>query len=450
MGSQDLPEPPDPGAARNRRLIRGILTSFLSRGVAALVPLAMIPIMLPALGTSAYGAWMTVVSVTAMLVWADLGLGSGLLTRLSGHLARTDLSAARRDILTTYAIVALVGVLLGLASIVSTHALSWSQLLNASGSSDEEVAAIAVVTLVCFSCNMPLSLIQRVQYAAQQVGISNAFTALGPFISLALVLATTNSTRSAALIVLAASVGPLMSNLAATIWFFGRHTWLIPTPSDRRGANPSGLLSLGGLFVLISLLSSLAANSDSIIIARTLGSASVTDYSVAARIMGAMGLLINLVNLPYWPTTANALANREFVWVRRTTRQLAAISSSFVLVATVAVLAASEMLMSELSQGLVERDLLLIMCLGIWWGVIAFTSPMMMVQNATGVLAPQLLGWALFLAAALPLKILLIPRLGLFAGPLSGAIAYAAFVLPFAIQGYRRSLASHGDASESP
>ena len=56
--------------------------------------------------------------------------------------------------------------------------------------------------------------------------------------------------------------------------------------------------------MLISTISSIAINLDSIVIARTLGASRVADYAVAARVMAAMGLLINLVNLPFWPAAA--------------------------------------------------------------------------------------------------------------------------------------------------
>jgi len=427
-------------AARSRRLFRGIASSFASRGLSALVPLAMVPIMLPALGSATYGSWMTIVSITAMFTWADLGLGSGLLTRLSKHLANADVSAARRDILTTYSIVTLVGGVLGALTLVSPLFVSWAGLLNASGTPVREVDSIALVCLSIFFANMPLSLIQRVQYAAQEVNVSNLFTALGPMISLVLTLAATAGAQSTALVVCSATIGPLIANIAATAHFFSRNRALIPLLVDRRGAEPLVLISLGSLFVLITVFSSLAINSDNMVVAHTLGTTEVAEYAVAARVMGAMGLIIGLVNLPLWPATASALARGDTAWVRRTTRRMALASGAFVAIACCVILLVSGPLVSVLSHGLVERDLALLAFLGVWWTVVAVTSPAMMVQNAAGVLKPQLIGWALFLIVSLPMKVLAVPRLGLYAGPLVGAICYATLVLPSALFGYRRSM----------
>lgn len=425
---------------RSRSLLRGISTSFLSRGVSALAPLAMIPLMLPALGPSKYGVWSTIVSVTAMLVWADLGLGSGLLTRLSRHLASDDIRSARRDIATTYAIVSVVAVFLAVLALASPWLLSWPRVLGAPAESG--AVDIALVSLLSFSVNMPLSLIQRVMYAAQRVGQSNAFTAAGPLISLGLTFLAVTWNASAPAIVLGASLGPPLANLVATIWFFARHRHLIPDSRDGQSQQPMALLALGGQFVLISVFSSVANNADSMIIAQTLGAERVAEYSVSARVMGSMGLLINLVNLPFWPATAAALAQGNSDWVRRTALKMGTLSGVFVMVAALGIMALSKPLIAGLSQDLVERDVALLASLGIWWTAVAVTSPMMMVQNAAGVLGPQLLGWVVFLVVSVPAKWGALSLSGgqIYTAPLVGAVAYCFVIIPLAINGFRRSL----------
>lgn len=427
-------------AVRTRLLVRGVISSFASRGLAALVPLAMIPLMLTALGTTVYGAWMAIVSITSMLVWADLGLGNGLMTRLSRHLAHDDHRFARRDILATYAIVSLVAFLLCLLSVASPLFVSWAGLLNAPESSAQLVNSIAVICLLLFCINMPLALIQRILYAAQNVAVSNLFAATGPVISLVLALVCTHGGLPPALIVGSATIGPLFANIFATIWFFNRHRILIPRSADRKGAEPRALLSLGGLFVLISTISSIAINLDSIVIARTLGASRVADYAVAARVMAAMGLLINLVNLPFWPAAANAQARGDTDWVYRISKRMALVSVAFIGLSSLIIISMSDWLFGLLSQGMVERDLALLACLAAWWTAIALTSPLMMVQNAAGVLVPQLVGWVLFLCVSLPLKMIAVTNLGLYAAPLVGVLAYCALVFPSALFGFRRSM----------
>lgn len=432
-------EPVDGTRKRNRRLIRGILSSFLSRGVAALVPLALIPMLLPVLGPATYGAWMTVVSIVGMLIWADLGLGNGLLTRLSRHLSAGDVTAARKDIFATYSILTLVATILVVLVSVSPLIINWELILNTEGSDAEAVIQIVLICLLCFFINVPISLIQRILFASQMVTISNAFAAAGSVLSLILAFLAINMNLSPAWIVLGATAGPLVANIGATIWFFVRNRSLIPSFADNSASSRQAILSLGGIFVLLSLSSAIASNSDSLIIAQTMGAENVASFAVSSRILGALGLIINLVNLPLWPVAADALARRDFAWVRKAVFRMTLLSGGFVLVSTVIITAISDPLIELIGQGMVHAELPLVMSLGVWWTVVALASPMMMVQNSAGVLLPQLCGWVLFLLVSVPVKILLIPSIGTFAGPMVGALVYVLFVIPFSIWGYRRA-----------
>ncbi len=76
------------GTARSRRLIKGIGSSVVARAATSLLPLLLIPLTIRYLGTEQYGIWMAITSVTSMLLWADLGLGNGLLTKLAPLVAK--------------------------------------------------------------------------------------------------------------------------------------------------------------------------------------------------------------------------------------------------------------------------------------------------------------------------------------------------------------------------
>lgn len=443
------PVTPATTSQRTRRLVTGIVSSFGSRGVVALVPLALIPLTLPAMGSSLYGAWMAIVSVTAMLIWADLGLGSGLLTRMSKSFAHDDDASSRRDMLATYLLVGSLALTVGAVGTVVASLIDWAAFLGAPAGESGAIRRIVLVCLWCFAVNMPLSLVQRIQYASGQVSLSNMFTATGPLISLGLAALAVLTSRDPALIVLAATVGPLVANSVATVWFFTRHPRLRLGRADRAGAQMGQLLSLGSIFVVLSACSAVATNLDSLLIARLLDAEAVTSFSVPFRIMAAMGLVINLVNLPLWPANANAIAQGEVDWVRRTTLRMAVVSGGFVMLASAALLLFATPATHLLAQGEVEPDLRVFLALGAWWTVVAWTSPFMMVQNATGRLRWQLVGWLLFLAVSVPLKVIAIDQEGIWAGPAVGAVCYLAVVIPLNQIGYRRAL-KHSSAAAQP
>src|SRR6266545_4108416 len=274
---------------RNRRLTAGIITSVVSRGTGALAPLVLIPITLSYLGDELYGLWMAVTAVTGMALWADLGLGNGLLTKLTPCYASGDTAAARRYISTTYGVLSVValGLLAGLWAL--SGVISWTSTFNVTDPAVEaEARAVAL-----------------------------------------------EARLSPALVVGAAVSGPPLANLLNSAWLYGRQCRLLaprPTRVDRTVAR--SLLLLGGQFFGLSIAMSIAVNADNLVIAHALGLEAVTDYSVPARLFSALGLLVTVVNLPFWSANGEALARGDLGWVRRVTGRMTLASGLVVLLSS--------------------------------------------------------------------------------------------------------------------
>ena len=431
---------------RNRRLTAGIITSVVSRGTGALAPLILIPITLSYLGDQLYGLWMAVTAVTGMALWADLGLGNGLMTRLAPYYASGDTAAARRYISTTYGVLSVValGLLAGLWAL--SGVISWTSTFNVTDPAVEaEARAVALVCLSAFVVNIPLSLVQRVQYAYQQVVQSNLWQATGSLWTVLLTLVAVEARLSPALVVGAAVSGPPLANLLNSAWLYGRQCRLLaprPTRVDRTVAR--SLLLLGGQFFGLSIAMSIAVNADNLVIAHALGLEAVTDYSVPARLFSALGLLVTVVNLPFWSANGEALARGDLGWVRRVTGRMTLASGLVVLLSSaILVLAGGHILEGWLGAPR-PVPVSLLVALGAWWLLLATASPRFMVQNAAGSVRPQLVGWTVFLAVSLPLKWIAARQLGIAAVPAAGAAIYLLTVWPAAENGFRRIVSAPG------
>src|SRR5580693_5619124 len=86
------------------RLRRALLTSataVIARVISMAGPLITVPIVIRYLGQEQYGLWMTVTSLIGMFIFADLGLGNGLMTAISQADGRGDTQESRRCIAST-------------------------------------------------------------------------------------------------------------------------------------------------------------------------------------------------------------------------------------------------------------------------------------------------------------------------------------------------------------
>ena len=100
---------------RHRRLLLTTFASVGGRLVALLTVLISVPMAANYLGTERYGLWAAIGSLIALLSFADLGIGSGLLNAITECHGRDDMDAARQYVASAVAMLTGVAILLGLA-----------------------------------------------------------------------------------------------------------------------------------------------------------------------------------------------------------------------------------------------------------------------------------------------------------------------------------------------
>lgn len=432
--------------SRTRAVAAGILASLGGSAMGMVAPLVVTPLAFGYLGAQRYGLWMAVTSLTSMSLFADLGLGNGLLTRLAALHGTDDRPAAAREVSSAYAMLTglAAALLAGLA--LAADLVDWPRVLHVT---DPPVAADArALVLVCFGAflaNIPLALVQRVQYAHQQVVQSNLWQAGGAVLSVALVWAAVAGEAPPVLVVAAAVSAVPLANLANSVCYFG---WQDPTlrprwsQVDRRTS--AALLRLGLAFFGLSVLTSVGLNIDAFLVNRVLGLEEAANYAVVARLFSVLALVVTLVNLPLWPANGEAMARGDLGWVRRSSRRMMLLSAGAVAMPGLALVAwGNEVLRLWVRSAQLPRaSVLLLLALAVWSVLLGAASPLFMVQNSVGLLGPQFVGWSLFLVLSVPLKVALGARFGLPAVPIAAVSAYAVAVLPAAVVGYRRALSA--------
>ena len=428
---------------RSRRLKSGVVATLIGRGATALVPLVLIPIMLNYLGPELFGLWVTISGVTAMALWADFGLGNGLMTKLSACFASSDWAMAKRYVSTAYATLIITMFASCAALWTLSGAIPW-HLLDLSGPGSSRTAQ--TMTLACvtgFLVNIPLALVQRIQFAYQHVVQSNIWQLVGCGLAVFLTWAAVRADAGPVVAITTAALGPVIANLTNTIVVFrGFGSKLRP---HLRAIEPSSALSMvkvGALFLVLSIITAAALNADSLIIARAAGFVEVTNFSVPYKVFTVLALFVTLVNLPLWPANAEALARHDYEWVRRLTTRMTVISVAGVLAGGAFMAVVAPGFLSAWLAVDVRGGRALFVALGIWWLVVASAAPRFMVQNSVANLSPQLVGWSLYLALSIPLKWWSVHHFGLVGIPIVASVLYITILWPTAAIGYRTTIAS--------
>lgn len=413
---------------------------MISRGLAALAPILVVPLALHYVGAEFYGAWATALSLTGLVLFADLGVGTGLMTKV-GATASTDPQQARRYVTSGYLMLTGLVTMGLLVMWISAIWVDWGRVLGVATPGQSEAEYVALIVFSAFLLNMLTSLVVRVQYGMQEMALSNLWQASGSALGLAtVVIAVQFDVGSISLLVCAAFAPSVVSLLNTCVFFrWGsgkgiRPAWVLLDFDSMRE-----LLSLGSRFLAVAVLMAIAISTDTWVVAQTTSLSEVIQFSVPARIFAFIGTIIAMLSLPFWPVNAEAIAAGDSGWVERTTRRMTLVTPLAVgSVALVAVWLGPTLLDRWLS-GAIAPQTPLLLGLAVLLIVQAVVAPRFMVQNGAQVVRPQIVGYAIFLVA-LPLKWLVSSRFGYQWIPWTGALLYCLIIWPTAVFGYRSSL----------
>lgn len=413
---------------RSRRLLLAVIGGALGRSVALIAPFIIMPAMLRYLGDVHFGVWMTAISITSMAQFSDLGIGNGLLTRLSSALGRDDTPAARADISSAY--IMLSAVALSLSVVAAGALLLFSRFSSADLIADPGSIAIIAAAIAAFLIGVPTSVIQRVMYARQQVMLSNLWQIGGAFFAIACCWAAIASGLPSWAAVLAYGLPTALTQAVAALWYFGRNPGLRPRLADAGKESGRELLRLGLRFLALGVLTSLAMNADNVIIAANAGPHAVTQYSVPAKIGSLLGLVITTIFLPLWAANGEALARGDLQWVRRNTRRMVWIGGTGVAAAAIMLTVAGNWIIHLwMGRSFVDQQLILGF-LGGFSVIMAITAPYNMILNASGRIGIQVIAWTLFALSSISLKIMLVTENRMWAAPMISLLMYALFITP--------------------
>lgn len=415
------------GHLRTRRLLQGIVGASLGRSLSLLAPFLVMPAMLRYLGDAAFGIWMVAVSFTSMAMFADFGIGNSLLTRISAAEGREEYASARADIASAYALLTGLAGAFALLSTIAVVSVSVFRL----GRLPADQLGIVHVVLLSFSVGLPASVIQRVMYARQQVMQANLWQMGGSGAGVVLCLGAIHTGLPAWMAVLAYAMPPSLSLLIAGFFYFGRYPKLRPSLGDVHVACMRPLLSLGGRFLALSILTSAALNVDNVLIGSVQGPAAVTAYSVPAKLGSLLGLLITTLFTPLWGANGEALARGDVAWVWRLSWRMAITGAVVVAGVAASLVLSGNLILLLWTHRAFGGQVEVLLGLGLLSTVMAFTAPFNMILNAQGVLRPQILCWATYLVITVGLKwIVLWLGMPVWSVAWIAAAGYALTILP--------------------
>lgn len=401
-------------------------SGLAGRLVTLLAPLVTTPAMLAYFGDSDFGLWATAVSITTIAVVADLGIGSGVLTRVSAAHGSGDTLAVRRYLSSALAILGLVAAL----AFVATAFCLW--LLGAS-------TIIAAVVLT-FIAGIPGALFFQYLFAVQRVPSANALQIVSAALSVSLAVGTIALQLPPWLVAISYAAPPILITYCWATIHFARHAHY--RPALRLVDFPLGrdLLRLGLQFFVLSILTAIGTNIDNVIVASQVGADAVAAYSIPMRLGSLLTLIVVAITMPMWGANGEAVARHEYDWVGKTAAKISLVSAAVVAAAGVVLFLTSDWIIQLWIGRSFENQRLVILGLVGLSVATALTSPYNMVLNALGKVRVQICAWGAFVVVTVLVKLAVAAASVTWALATVSAIAYAAIILPAMMISARRAL----------
>ncbi|MBT9288473.1 lipopolysaccharide biosynthesis protein [Prosthecodimorpha staleyi] len=416
---------------RHRRIVLSALASAVGRAISIAAALISVPLTLHYLGAERYGMWMIMSSFVAILGFADLGVGNGVLTMVARLNGKDSFDGIRTVVSSAVAIlVILAGVLAG-AFVLAYPRIDWFRLFNVSTDLARSEAGPAVaVFAACFLAAFPLSIVQKVQTGLQQGFTVSLWQSGGNLLGLAAVLAVVRLEGGLPWLVAALFGIPQVAVAGNAVWFFlFRRPDLRPSLRRVQGAVMAGVLSTGFLFLVLQSVVAVTYSSDSLIIAHLLGPAAVADFAVPEKLFAALSAVLGMITAPLWPAFGEAIARGDRAWASRMLRRSILANVCIALTGSLVLVVTGPWIIEAWVGRAVAPSLLLLVGFAVWKVCEAAGAPIAMLLNGAHRVGPQIVFASTTAVVAILLKVALIGQFGV-----SGAIwATSAAFLVFAL-----------------
>lgn len=400
---------------RQRRIALSALASALAKVISVSTALVSVPLTLHYLGTERYGMWMTMSSLVAMLGFADLGIGNGLLSSVASASGRDDRSEIKAYVSSAYGVLSLIALIVVALFALSYSFVDWFRIFNVQTDIAKAEAGPALAVLVCcFALAMPVSIVQKVQMGLQRGFMASLWQCGASLMALAGVLLAIHRQAPLPWLVLAFVGAPLLAGAMNSATFFLR---LAPdiAPSWRSISTAAirSIAGIGLLFLVLQIVGALAFASDNIIIAQMLGAGAVAGYAVPVQMFNLITTVIAMALSPLWPAYGEAIARGDKDWVRKTFKRSLLLSVGVASVCSTLMVATGPWILRLWVGHAVTPPLLLLTALGVWKVIEVGGNAIAFLLNGAKIVRLQVVTATACAIVAVMLKVILVIQIGM-------------------------------------
>lgn len=423
------------GKERYRRVALTAIGSAAAKIINLTTNLITIPLTYHYLEDERYGLWLTISSLLLFLNFADLGIGNGLLNKIAEACGK-DERKHQTYISSAFFSLLIFSIFLFLVFFFIYPHINWIKLYRVSSPEIGKEAGIATAAFVFFALlNIPLGVSRSVQQGMQEGFVNYFWQALASLFSLLGVLITIFLKGGLVFLVISA-VGfqTLILLINGVYLFFIKYPNLRPHLRSFDKIHAVEIAKIGLLFFILQISVSITSSSDNLIIAQFIDIKSVPHFSVPFRLFSYASLSIYIFLEPLWPAYREAIARKDFIWVRNSLLNSVKFAILASLALSILLLVMGSRIIHFWVGDSINPSRFFLLGLGIWTVISASGNAIAMFLNGANIIRLQVICALLVMTSAIAAKILFIDFMGLPGVTWGTVVAYTLFaVLPYLI-----------------
>lgn len=315
---------------RYRRSILTSVSAIASKSLTSIIMLVSVPLTISYLGTERFGLWMTISSLLLILsTFSDLGLSVSYMNKIS-EANGVDHDRARTYTSNAIFVLFLSGALILFFFLISTPFLNWASIFSLkSPETVLEVKKAIRLLIILFVVGLPFILVEKFQEGNQAGYLSYLWQSIGNVLGLLGLFLVVYFQLGLSALVLVTLGFPVVTRIINFLFQFRvKKKWGWPRFTDINTKIIRELIRPGMIFFFISIFHVIGYNSDNFIISNMLDPSSVAVYGVVQKAT-LVSLLFWSFTASLWPAYTEALAKKDFFWLKKTIKRTLLINLVF-------------------------------------------------------------------------------------------------------------------------
>jgi O-antigen/teichoic acid export membrane protein len=185
---------------------------------------------------------------------------------------------------------------------------------------------------------------------------------------------------------------------------------------------------MGGYFFILQTSVAVATSADNFIVARMLGPAAVTEFSITARMFSIVPLMLIMALNPLWPAYGESIARGELGWALTTLRRSLVVIFSATSISSILLVVSGHSLLRVWVGSEINPSIGLLAAIGAAAVLTTAANGVGVFLNGANLMRVEVISGICLALGATFFKVIFVHRVGLTGIPLGTILAYSLFV----------------------